>query len=77
MLFLENLSFFDPDTTINMFYIHFFPNLKTPAVTFVNERTIWYCLQMLMLLSKKALFTECYFVTFINSHCLHVCMSYV
>jgi len=47
-----------------MFYIHFSPNLKTPAITFINERTTWYCLRMLMLLSTKISFTGCYFVKF-------------
>ena len=34
------------------------PNLKTPTITFVNERTTS--------LSNRTLFTACYFVTFAN-----------
>jgi len=74
-----------------MFYIHFSPNIETPAITFVNERTTWYCPQMSMLLSNRILFTGCYFVTFfrvvhchilcvfliIPLHCMHVRMPYV
>jgi len=64
------------------------PNLKTPTITFINEHTTWYCLQMLMLLSNKILFTGSYFVTFTSLvhcdilcvllfHCMHVRMPYV
>jgi len=47
-------------------YIHSSPNLKTLAITLVNDRTTWYCPQMSMQLSNKILFTGCYFVTFIS-----------
>ena len=53
-----------------MFYSHFSSNVNILAITFVNERTTWFCLQMSMLLSNKILFTECYFVTFTSFvHC--------
>jgi len=54
-------SSFCPDITRNMSYIHSSPNL---AITFVNDRTNWYCPQMSMLLSNKILFIGCYFMTF-------------
>ena len=34
-----------PDITHNMSYIHSSPNLKTLAITVVNDRTTWYCPQ--------------------------------
>ena len=58
-----------------MSYIHSSPKLKTLAITFVNDRTTWYCPQMSMLLSNEILFTGCYFVIFISvvhSHILCV-----
>ena len=42
-----------PDIIRNMSYIHSSPNLKTLAITFVNDSTTWYCPQMSMLLSNK------------------------
>ena len=70
----EKLFFF-PDITRNIVLHKLLPNLKTPAITFVNERTIWYCPQMPMLLSDKILFPGCYFVTFISvAHCHILCV---
>jgi len=74
---LTKNSSFCPDITRNMSYIHSSPNLKTLAITFVNDHTTWYCPQMSMLLSNKILFTGCYFVTFISFVHSHIlCVFY-
>jgi len=62
-----------------MFYIHFSRNLKTLAITFVNDNNKdndnGNAFKMLMLLSNKILFIGCYFVTFTSVvHCHILCV---
>jgi len=62
----EKQCFSYPGTTPTMFSAASCPNLKTSVITFVNAHTIWYYLQMAVLLSNKTLSVECYSETSIN-----------